>query len=120
MQTAMTITVYIQINTTRKTYNKRKKLKMKSILTLLVILMVLATASCTAPQTPPTPAPVSTDLPQANMPNPASVYCEGQGNKLEIRTATDGSQYITHPDFCNAPRDSILPAVRTFAGVSRA
>lgn len=26
------------------------------------------------------------------MPNPASVYCEGQGNKLEIRTATDGSQ----------------------------
>jgi hypothetical protein len=26
------------------------------------------------------------------MPNPASVFCEQQGNKLEIRTATDGSQ----------------------------
>ena len=26
------------------------------------------------------------------MPNPASVYCEAQGNKLEIRTSADGSQ----------------------------
>jgi hypothetical protein len=30
-------------------------------------------------------------MPQANMPNPASVYCEQNGNKLEIRTAADGS-----------------------------
>lgn len=29
---------------------------------------------------------------QANMPNPASVYCEQNGNKLEIHTADDGSQ----------------------------
>ena len=28
----------------------------------------------------------------ANMPNPASVYCEQNGNKLEIHTAADGSQ----------------------------
>ncbi len=63
---------------------------MKWILTLIVTLMMLA--SCTAPQTPPTPVPVSTEMPQANMPNPASVYCEQQGNKLEIRTAADGSQ----------------------------
>jgi putative hemolysin len=27
------------------------------------------------------------------LPNPASVYCEEQGGKLEIRTAADGSQY---------------------------
>ena len=33
-----------------------------------------------------------TDLPQANMPNPASVYCEQNGNTLKIRTAADGSQ----------------------------
>jgi hypothetical protein len=33
-----------------------------------------------------------TDMPQAGMPNPASVYCTQQGNKLEIRTADDGSQ----------------------------
>ena len=26
------------------------------------------------------------------MPNPASVYCKQNGNKLEIRTAADGSQ----------------------------
>ena len=33
-----------------------------------------------------------TDIPQVNMPNPASVYCEQNGNKLEIHTAEDGSQ----------------------------
>jgi hypothetical protein len=38
------------------------------------------------------PESIVTDTPQANMPNPASVYCEQQGNKLEIRTAEDGSQ----------------------------
>ena len=30
--------------------------------------------------------------PKANMPNPASVFCEQNGNKLEIHTASDGSQ----------------------------
>ena len=33
-----------------------------------------------------------TEIPEANMPNPASVYCEQNGNTLEIRTAADGSQ----------------------------
>ncbi len=33
-----------------------------------------------------------TDEPQTNMPNPASVYCEQNGNKLEIHTASDGNQ----------------------------
>jgi hypothetical protein len=31
-------------------------------------------------------------MPQANMSNPASVYCTQNGNKSEIRTAADGSQ----------------------------
>jgi hypothetical protein len=31
-------------------------------------------------------------MPQADMANPASVYCRQQGNVLEIRTAADGSQ----------------------------
>jgi hypothetical protein len=31
-------------------------------------------------------------MPQAGLPNPASVYCEQNGNKLEIRTVADGSQ----------------------------
>lgn len=34
----------------------------------------------------------STDLPQAGLPNPASLYCEENGNQLEIQTASDGSQ----------------------------
>jgi len=35
---------------------------------------------------------VSPETTQASIPNPASVFCEQQGNKLEIRTAADGSQ----------------------------
>jgi putative hemolysin len=51
---------------------------MKRILTFTIILIMLT--SCTPPQT------------QAGLPNPASVYCEQNGNKLEIVTAADGSQ----------------------------
>jgi putative hemolysin len=38
------------------------------------------------------PELISTNMPQVDMPNPASVYCESQGNRLEIRAAADGSQ----------------------------
>ncbi|MCJ7642797.1 MAG: DUF333 domain-containing protein, partial [Desulfobacterales bacterium] len=54
---------------------------MKRLIPFTIILMALT--ACTASQT------------QANMPNPASVYCEQNGNTLEIRTAADGSQYGT-------------------------
>lgn len=47
---------------------------------VLITLVVLMT-SCTAIQTE-----------TANLPNPASVYCEQQGYDLQIRTAADGSQ----------------------------
>ena len=30
---------------------------------------------------------------ETGLPNPASVYCEEQGGRVEIRTAADGSQY---------------------------
>ena len=63
---------------------------MKRIFTFVIILMVLT--ACTAPQTQAAPEPAATDMPQAGMPNPASVYCEQNGNKLEIHTADDGSQ----------------------------
>jgi putative hemolysin len=78
--------------------NTRKKVSMKWILTLALTLLVLT--ACAAPQTQPTPAPVSTELPQADMPNPASVYCEQQGFQSEIRTTADGSQtgYCIFPD----------------------
>jgi putative hemolysin len=49
---------------------------MKQIFIYTIILMTLA--ACTTPK--------------ANMPNPASVYCEQNGNKLEIQTASNGSQ----------------------------
>jgi putative hemolysin len=50
---------------------------MKRIFAFAIILIALT--SCTAPQT------------QAGLPNPASVFYEQNGNKLEIRTAPDGS-----------------------------
>lgn len=59
---------------------------MKKIFTLTIIVMALA--ACTA--LPPTQ--VAPGTPQAGLPNPASVYCRQGGNKLEIRTAADGSQ----------------------------
>ena len=59
---------------------------MKRIFTFIIILMALT--ACTARQA------------QAGMPNPASVYCTQNGNKLEIRTAADGSQsgFCVFPD----------------------
>jgi hypothetical protein len=63
---------------------------MKRIFTLVIILMALT--ACTAPQTQAVPEPTAMDMPLAGIPNPASVYCEQNGNKLEIHTAADGSQ----------------------------
>ena len=63
---------------------------MKNIFTFVIILMTLT--ACAAPQTQAVPEPAATDMPQAGMPNPASVYCTQNGNKLEIQTASDGSQ----------------------------
>ena len=62
---------------------------MKKIFTFTIILMALT--ACTSLQVQ-TPEPAATDIPQVNMPNPASLYCEQNGNTLEIRTAADGSQ----------------------------
>ena len=63
---------------------------MKNIFTFVIILMALT--ACIAPQTQAASEPAATDMPQAGMPNPASVYCEQNGNKHEIPTASDGSQ----------------------------
>jgi len=63
---------------------------MKRIFTSVIVLLALT--ACTALQTQATTEPAATDISQASMPNPASVYCEQEGNKLEIRTAADGSQ----------------------------
>ena len=72
-----------------KIWNNRKKEKMKRIFTFIIILLALT--ACTSLQAQ-TPEPTATNIPQASIPNPASVYCEQNGNKLEIQTAADGSQ----------------------------
>lgn len=54
------------------------------LFTVFILISIVLSASCTPRQISPTP--------EANMPNPASVYCKQQGNTLEIRTAADGSQ----------------------------
>ena len=62
---------------------------MKRILTISIILLAMTACTGLLVRTPDISA---SDTPQPNMPNPASVYCEQEGNKLEIRTAADGSQ----------------------------
>jgi putative hemolysin len=58
------------------------------------VLLIFASlvASCSPAQADPTP--------EANLPNPASVFCEQNGGMVEIRTGTDGGQYgvCTFPD----------------------
>jgi putative hemolysin len=71
-------------------HNNRNQEKMKRM--ILVTILLIALTACTAPQTQGAPESVSTDMPQANMPNPASVFCTQNGNKHEIVTAPDGSQ----------------------------
>ena len=61
---------------------------MKKILAYIVLLVALTACTSFQAQAPDT----GTEVPQAGIPNPASVYCSQQGNKHEIRTADDGSQ----------------------------
>jgi len=62
---------------------------MKRILPSTIILLALAACTASKDQTP---EPAVTGIHKVNMPNPASVFCEQNGNKLEIHTAADGSQ----------------------------
>src|ERR1051325_6281651 len=68
------------------------KMIRKTLLTLFVMICLGLITSCSS-------APVSPTA-QANMPNPASVYCEEHSGKLKIVTASDGSQsgVCTFPD----------------------
>ncbi|TFG49596.1 MAG: DUF333 domain-containing protein [Anaerolineales bacterium] len=62
---------------------------MKKIITFTIILIALT--ACTAPWVQVSES-AGTDISPLNMPNPASVYCEQQGNTFEIQTTEDGSQ----------------------------
>ncbi len=59
---------------------------------ILLTMLALALISCASPTREAVDTPASTDTPQANLPNPASVFCQQQGYQSEIRTAADGSQ----------------------------
>jgi len=82
---------------------------MKKIFTFTIILLALI--ACTVAVraiigyfsvTQATSDSTATNIPQAGIPNPASVYCEQQGNKHEIQMASDGSQ----PGICVFPDGS--------------
>lgn len=62
---------------------------MRRIITFTIILMVLTANTSFQVHTPES---TTTVMPQSALPNPASDYCEQNGNKHEIRTAADGSQ----------------------------
>jgi putative hemolysin len=69
------------------------KMRLISSLTALCLILLLLTSSCSGQQTPegsiPSATPGKTD---ANMPNPAAVFCTSKGYQLQPRTAADGSQ----------------------------
>jgi putative hemolysin len=56
---------------------------------VILIVTVLLVAGCIPPGAA---VPTATLTPAANLPNPASVHCEEQGNRLEIRTDDTGAQ----------------------------
>jgi putative hemolysin len=74
-------------------------LKMRKTMSFAGLLLI-ALSGCTPAQAPPATVPVETGTSPASLPNPASVYCEQEGNRVEIRTASDGSQtgYCIFPD----------------------
>lgn len=67
----------------------------------LIVFVSLILVGCdVVPQPVPTPLPVLQPTAQPSLPNPASVYCEEQGGRLEIRTDAAGGQtgYCVFPD----------------------
>ena len=63
---------------------------MSRLLAVILVLTVLLAVSCTA-QTVVVPA-TATLTPAAGLANPASVFCQEQGFRLELRTDATGSQ----------------------------
>ena len=62
-------------------------------LALILLALALLLAGCdVVPRPMPTAIPVVQPTAQPGLPNPASVYCQEQGGRLEIRTDADGGQ----------------------------
>jgi len=56
-----------------------------------IIILLMALTACATPRIQSS-EPAVTDTPPAGMPNPASVFCDQNGNKHEIHITADGSQ----------------------------
>ena len=63
---------------------------MKKLQIFVICLIFLTSCSLNGDSSETSP---STDDSQANMPNPASVYCEENGGSLEIRKDAEGNEY---------------------------
>ena len=75
-------------------------MKIRSIGVLLLVVSLLPTSCATSP-TPALPAAEAARTPEsAGLANPASVHCEEQGGRVEIRTGDHGGQlgYCIFPD----------------------
>ncbi len=58
--------------------------------TLMIMIFLAALTACTTPRSQVPPDASTTEVSQARVPNPASLYCEQNGNKLV--PAADGGQ----------------------------
>jgi len=68
-------------------------MKQRWLFVVLVLILCSLIASCGPADTLPTDeAPTALPTDGAGLPNPAAEYCQEQGYRYEIRTATDGSQ----------------------------
>ena len=65
--------------------------RLTRVLLVLVLLLLAACSRSLAPMVPITELPPD-DQASADMPNPASVFCEEQGGTVDIRTDADGGQ----------------------------
>lgn len=83
----------------------------KSIFTFFVSLGMIFLTACNL-----TSGSDKKDSANANMPNPASVFCEENGGKVDIRTAEDGSQQ----GFCVFPDGSECDEWAFFRGECKA
>lgn len=71
--------------------NSPRVLRLLQLIPVLALVVILA--SCDVVERPvPTPLPPPLPTSPSKLPNPASVYCQSQGGRLEIRIAEDGSQ----------------------------
>ena len=67
-------------------------------------LLWLSTSAAFLSACAQSPSPASVDEPMVGMANPASVFCEQQGGRSEIRTDRNGNQY----GVCHLPNSTIV------------